>query len=144
MNDPVQTSALRPLPLPDDLSAPFWAAAREGRLEIQRCRTCRRWNHAPALLCPGCGGRDLGFEPASGRGRLFSWTLIKEAPAPGFRDRVPLIVGLVELEEQAHLLLAANISGAAEADLRLGQPVEVWFEPLGEDCALPQFRVTEA
>lgn len=143
MNDPVQSAPLRPLPLPDDTSAPFWAAAREGRLDIQRCRVCRRWNHAPALLCPGCGSRDLGFEPVSGRGRLFSWTVIKEAPAPGFRDRVPLIVGLVELEEQAHLLLAANISGAAESDLRLGQAVEAWFEPLGEDCTLPQFRVTE-
>lgn len=144
MNDPVPSTVLRPMPLPDAVSAPFWAAAREGRLEIQRCRACSRWNHAPALLCPACGSHDLGFEPVSGRGQLFSWTIVNEAPAPGFRDRLPLMVGIVELAEQEHLLLAANIFGAAAADLRLGQQVEVWFEPLSKDCTLPQFRVKAA
>lgn len=134
---------MRPLPLPDETSAPFWAAAREGRLVIQRCSACRRWNHAPAMLCPGCGSRDLGFEDVSGKGTLFSWTVIKEAPAPGFRGRVPLIVGLIELAEQPHLLLAANLDGRAPEDLRLGQPVAVWFEAVDEDCTLPQFRVVE-
>lgn len=140
MGDSDQAVAMRPLPLPDDASAPFWQAAREGRLAIQRCTGCRTWIHAPAMLCPACGSAELGFEQVSGQGALFSWTVIKEAPAPGFRDRVPLIVGIVELAEQPHLLLAANVLGVAEADLRLGMPLMVEFEPLGEDCALPQFR----
>lgn len=142
MEQNAEEIALRPLPLPDESSGPFWQAAREGRLAIQRCVSCRRWNHAPGLLCPACGSSDLTFEPVSGRATLFSWTIIKEAPAPGFRNMVPLIVGMVELAEQPHLLLAANVLGIAPEDLRLGMELMVEFEPLNEECTLPQFRPT--
>ena len=131
---------LRPLPLPDERTAPFWEAAREGRLAIQRCANCRRWNHAPSLSCPACSSFDLHFEDVSGKGSLFSWTIVKEPPAPGFRDMVPLVVGIVELAEQPHLLLPANILGVAPSELRLGMPLAVEFEHVSEDCALPQFR----
>lgn len=140
MSDTGEAPALRPLPLPDDSSAPFWEAAREGRLVIQRCTSCRRWNHAPGLLCPACGSRDLAFEQVSGKATLFSWTVIKEAPAPGFKGRVPLIVGLAELAEQPHLLLAANILGVEETGLKLGMPLEVEFEAVNAECTIPQFR----
>lgn len=76
----------------------------------------------------------------SGKGTLFSWTIIQEAPAPGFRDRLPLIVGIVELAEQPHLLLAANLLEIAPEDLRLGMALEVVFEAVTEDATLPQFR----
>lgn len=130
---------LRPLPLVDEVSAPFWAAAREGRLEIQRCRSCGRWNHAPGLACQECGSEDLGFESVSGRGKLFSWTVLREPPAAGFRDMLPLVIGLVELDEQPHLLLVANIHNVAEEELRLDLPLKVCFEWLSPDCAVPQF-----
>ncbi|MBK8629438.1 MAG: OB-fold domain-containing protein [Sphingomonadales bacterium] len=133
-------AVLRPLPLADEASAGFWDAARDGRLAIQRCATCRRWNHAPSLACPGCGSLDLGYEDVSGKGTLFSWTIIQEAPAPGFRDRLPLIVGIVELAEQPHLLLAANLLEIAPEDLRLGMALEVVFEAVTADVTLPQFR----
>lgn len=129
----------RPLPLADQTSAGFWDAARGGRLAIQRCAACRRWNHAPTLACPACGGLDLSFEPVSGLGRLHSWTVLMDAPAPGFQDRLPLIVGVVELPEQADLQIVTNILEAEAADLRLDLPVEVTFEPVG-DAVLPQFR----
>ena len=74
--------ALRPLPLADDCSIGFWEAAKRGHLAIQRCASCRRWNHAPGLLCPACGSDDMGFEDVSGKGSLFSWTIIKKLPLP--------------------------------------------------------------
>lgn len=132
----------RPLPLADETSAGFWEAAREGRLVIQRCNTCRRWNHAPSLACPACGSFELDFEEASGRGRLHSWTVLADAPAPGFLDRLPLIVGVVELAEQEHLLMVANILEAEPAELRLGLSLDVLFERVTGECVLPQFRPT--
>jgi len=140
MSANVESQVLRPLPLPDEASEGFWAAAREGRLAIQRCGKCRRWNHAPSLACPSCGSLELAYENVSGEGTLFSWTVIREAPAPGFRDRMPLIVGLVELAEQPHLLLVSNILGLTEGDLKLGLPLRVEFEDVNGECALPQFR----
>ena len=132
---------LRPLPLADETSAGFWDAAKEGRLAIQRCAVCRRWNHAPSLACPSCGSLDLAYEDVSGRGTLFSWTVLNEPPAPGFRDMVPLIVGVVELAEQPHLVLGANILEANPEELQLGMELEVIFEKVTDDCTLPQFRL---
>jgi uncharacterized OB-fold protein len=143
MADPTETIPLRPLPLADDASAPFWQAAREGRLELQRCHTCGKWNHAPSLACPFCGSFELGYEEVSGKGTLFSWTVIKEAPAPGFQGKVPLIVGIVELAEQPHLLMVANILGTEEAALKLGMPLQVTFEEVCEECTMPQFTRAE-
>lgn len=133
-------SEQRPQPLADETSAGFWEAARGGRLAIQRCGACRRWNHAPSLACPGCGRFSLAFEDASGKGRLHAWTVLADAPAPGFQDRLPLIIGVVELAEQEGLLMIANILEAEARDLRLDMPLEVTFETLAEDCVLPQFR----
>ena len=132
--------ALRPLPLADEASAGFWEAASAGRLDIQRCGHCRRWNHAPSLACPGCGSFDLAYETVSGRGTLFSWTVLQEAPAPGFRHMLPLIVGVVELAEQPHLVLAANILETRVDELKLGMPLEVVFEKVTDEVTLPQFR----
>lgn len=130
---------LRPLPLADEVSAPFWDAAKQGRLDIQRCKDCRRWIHAPALACPECGSEDLAFETVSGRGTLYSWTVLHHSPGPGFADMLPLIVGIVELVEQPHLLLCANLLQAEPAQLRLGLPVKVCFEWLDGQHAVPQF-----
>ena len=143
INAEVEHIPLRPLPLVDDASAGFWAAAGDGRLAIQRCGACRRYNHAPSLACPSCGSFDLAYANVSGRATLFSWTVIKEPPAPGFRGRVPLIVGIVELAEQPHLLMVANLLGLDEADLKLGMPLQVTFEQVSEECTLPQFVAAE-
>lgn len=143
MNAEVEQLPLRPLPLVDDASAGFWAASREGRLAIQRCGSCTRYNHAPSLACAHCGSFDLAYADVSGRGTLFSWTVIKEPPAPGFRGLVPLIVGIVELAEQPHLLMVANLLGLSEAELKLGLPLQVTFEQVNEECTLPQFVAAE-
>lgn len=136
-------SETRPLPLADETSAPYWQAAREHRLAIQRCTACRRWNHAPSLACPGCGGFALAFEDASGKGRLHSWTVLADPPAPGFVGRLPLVIGVVELAEQDGLLMVANLLDADPAGLRLGLPLEVAFESVADDCVLPQFRTVQ-
>jgi len=134
-----EKAALRPLPQPDELTARFWKAANEHRLAIQRCGQCGRWNHAPTLLCPACGSGKLEFEHVSGRARLYSWTVIHDAPAPGFANLLPLIVGLVELEEQQGLILATNIVDTDLSSLRVDLPLAVIFADITEDVTLPNF-----
>ena len=72
--------------------------------------------------------------------RLHAWTVLTDAPAPGFRERLPLIVGIVELAEQEGLLMTANILDAEPGALRLDMPLEVSFERVTDQCTLPQFR----
>lgn len=45
-----------PQPLVDVDSQEFWTALSEGRLSMQRCSQCRRFQHPPAERCKTCDG----------------------------------------------------------------------------------------
>jgi hypothetical protein len=114
----------------------FWKAAAEGRLAIQRCSGCGLLRHPPGPACPSC--QSLEWEPAevSGRGTLYSYTVIHHPPAPGFDG--PAIAAVVALEEGPRLI--SNITGTDPETLRIGEPLEVWFLPQAEGWTAPQFR----
>jgi uncharacterized OB-fold protein len=132
---------LPPLPVPDPVSRPFWDAAREERLVIQRCRRTGRWQHPPQILCPCCGAADLVFEPVSGRGTVHMLSVMHDQRVRGFEDRVPYTNVWVELEEQPYLIVVANLVGPGPDTVAIGTPVEVTFERLTDEITLPQFRV---
>ncbi len=85
----------------------------------------------------------MAFTPVSGRATLHSWTVLHDPPSPGFRDRLPVILAVVELEEQERLLMSSNLIGIAPEDLRIGLPLEALFEDVTDDCTLVQFGPTE-
>lgn len=120
-------------PLPDVEWAPlqpFWAAAQRGELEIPRCASCGRWVWYPRAACPGCAAASPEWTAVSGRGRLFTWTVVTHPFLPAFRDKVPFVTGLVALEEDPGVRLATEIIDCPPGDLVCDQPVEVVFRPL--------------
>jgi uncharacterized OB-fold protein len=129
----------RPRPLPDDTSAPFWEGAREGRLVVQRCAACERFQYPPDVACVHCQSTDLVPTEVSGRGVLWSFAVVDRAFHAGFVEAVPYVVALVELDEQAGLRLVTNIVDGSHDELEVGMAVRVTFEERG-DVALPQFR----
>jgi uncharacterized OB-fold protein len=132
--------ALPPLPVPGEDSRGYWEAAREGRLAIQRCAACRRWFHPPGVICTHCGSEKLAFEPVSGRGQVYSYSVMYDKRVRGFEERVPYVSAWVELEEQPLLIVVANVYDLAPEAVRIGLPVEVFFEKITDAVTLPQFR----
>jgi uncharacterized OB-fold protein len=129
----------KPAPTPTDLTRPFWDAAREHRLVIQRCEACGRYIHWPQLCCPACASEALGWAQVSGRGIVYAFTVVQHVFHPGFTNDMPYSLALVELEEQPGLRLLANIVECENDALRTGMPVEVTFEDR-DGYTLPQFR----
>jgi len=126
-----------PLPALEPESERFWRACREGRLEITRCAACRWYVHPPRPVCPRCGGREVAWEPVSGRATVVSYTVNHQRWMPGMD--VPYTIGLVELVEQADLRLTTNIVGCAPDAVTIGMPVRVTFQPASDEIALPLF-----
>jgi hypothetical protein len=81
---------------------------------------------------------DSEWVTMSGRGRLYTWTLIYQRYHPGFAEDIPYNVAIVELEEGPRLV--TNIMGCSNEDLRIGMKVEVVFEDVTGEIALPKFR----
>ncbi len=133
----------RPLPVPDSISAPYWTAAAEHRLELARCEHCRNFAHPPDSVCPNCGSTDPGFEfvPVSGHGTVRSWTIVRQSFLPGFDDLLPFVLVDVELVEQPELRLIGRLLDGPDADFRIGTPVVAAFEQLTSEVSVPAFEI---
>ena len=115
----------------------FWEGTRAGELRLQRCRACAKAYFPPRPFCPRCASRDVEVFRASGRATLASY-VIHHRPAPGFEP--PYAIALVDLQEGPRMM--TNIVGVPQTPeaLVLDMPLEVCFERLDDEIALPLFR----
>lgn len=126
------------LPKPTKISAPYWEACREGRLTIQRCQACGAYAFYPVYMCPQCTGLDLAWTEVSGRGSVYSCTVVERPATPAYRDDVPLAVALIELDEGP--VMMSNVVGADPYSVRIGDRVRVAFKPMSDTVTLPVFE----
>ncbi len=132
----------RPRPVVSPWAQPFWDAARAGRLLLQHCAPCGRWIHYPRIACPHCGTDDPGWRQASGRGTVYSYTVVHNNAPSAFIAEVPYVVAVIRLEEGVQML--SNIVDCDPAALRCDLPVEVTFRRLDDAFTLPMFRPVPA
>ncbi|OBF66383.1 hypothetical protein A5753_06615 [Mycobacterium sp. 852002-51971_SCH5477799-a] len=134
----------RPLPVPDESSAPYWSSAAQHVLTVARCARCGQLSAPPDVVCPHCHTTEPRFEftPVSGRGTVRSWTVVRQAFLPGFDDDLPFVLVDVELVEQADLRLIGRLLDGVDAPLRINAPVVVGFEDLAPGVAVPAFELT--
>lgn len=128
----------RPLPDTRNAGAEFWRAAAQGRLMVPKCEACARTHWHPRPYCPHCGSGQVGWVQGSGRGRIHTFTVVRQSGDPYFKTRVPYAVAMVELDEGIRLM--SNIVDTPLEQLRIGLPVEVLFEPASDAVAIPLFR----
>jgi len=131
-----------PLPAPAPAVNPetenFWAATAAGRLLLKRCLDCGSVIWYPRVICPDCSSLHTEWFEASGRGRVYSYT-VNHRGEGAYTGRAPFVLAYVELDEGPRML--TNIVGAADAELAVEAPVEVVFHDTGEGSALPRFRL---
>lgn len=128
----------KPLPRGTEDTTPFWEAALRGELRMQRCSACKHIRFPPGLLCPRCWSEATEWVRLSGRGRVYSWVIVHQSQHPAFNGDTPYNAAIVELEEGPRL--HTQIVDCALDQIHIGMPVEVVFEKVREDVALPKFR----
>ena len=135
------TITVRPLPVADEQSAPFWNAAAAHVLALARCSRCAAFSHPPDLVCPNCHSTDPGFvfTPVSGRGTVRSWTVMHQSFLQGFD--VPFVLVDVELVEQADLRLIGRLFDGPDAPLGIGDAVTLAFEDVAAGISVPAFTL---
>jgi hypothetical protein len=134
-------ASLRPLPLPDEVTAPFWEGCRRGELRMQRCAECARFRFPPRPMCPRCLSFAAEWVPISGEGSIYSFVICHPPVLPAFQAQVPFAVALVELAEDPALRLLGGVLDIPPDRLRIGQKVRVEFEEIADGVVLPQWRL---
>jgi hypothetical protein len=128
----------KPLPAMAGLAAEFYAWCRRGELRFQRCASCRAWRHVPRVLCAGCGSWEWTWEPSTGRGRVFTWTVVARALHPAFQHDAPYAVAVIELEEGVRIV--ARVVDCPPEELEIDLPVAVRFQNATPEVTLPVFE----
>lgn len=126
------------MPRPTEVTRPFWEAAAKRRLIHPRCEECRAAFFPPHLACPHCRATHWAWAQSSGRGEIYSFSVVHRAPQPGFDP--PYVIAVVDLDEGFELM--TNIVDTAPADIRIGQRVRVTWHKAG-DTVLPVFAPVE-
>ena len=130
----------KPLPVIDHDSAPYWEAAREGRLDIPLCGDCGKHHFYPRAICPYCHSDNLKFDTVSGRGEVHTFTIARRPAGPAFDDDVPYVVALIELEEGPRMM--SRIQTDDPEKVRIGAKVEVTFVKATDEITFPYFQLT--
>ena len=130
-----------PYPIAEYGSEPYWAACNEERLVMQCCKACGNFRWQPAPLCVFCAHELYDWAPLSGRGRVYTWTVITHPVHPAAVALVPYVVVEVELAEQANLRMISNLIDCDAAAIEFGAAVTLAFTPHPNGQMLPVFRL---
>ena len=128
--------------IPDQLTAPFWEAANDSKLVIQKCSKCDRFQHPPAQECGQCGSAgDLTWEEVSGKGRLYNYGVVHDCPIRLLQDDQPFNVAVVMLDEDPGIQMYSHLPGTPVDDVPVGADVEVVFEDTANGLKVPEWKV---
>ena len=131
----------KPLPRPEDeeLTRPFWEAAKRHELTIPRCKFCNQFFWYPREVCPVCLRQDWDWELVTGRGRLHTFTVVRQPMNPAFNEEVPYAYAIVQLDEGIRMI--TNIVDCEIPDgLAIDMRVEAVFDDVADDWTLVKFR----
>ena len=118
MND--WSQATRPIPVPNEWTQPFWDAAKQGILALQHCQSCGKFQHPPYATCVNCMSIDLAFEPVTGEGSIYSYTIMYHGGDKRFSAVIPYASIIVELDAAKGALLVGNLLDAPYTEAKVG------------------------
>ncbi len=132
----------RPIPVPDELSKPFWDACNERRLVVQNCTACTRKQFPPARNCAKCGKADnLEWLEVEGKGHILSYFVIHDSRMKAIQAMQPLNLAVVTLDEDPEINFYGNLPGTPVDQVPMGAAVELVFEEVAPGQLLPDWKV---
>ena len=134
------TASNFPIPIPDLEAEEFWAGCNRGELLMQRCAACKKFRWLPRPMCPACNSLEREWVKVSGKGVVYSYTIITHPVHPAAVERVPYNVAQVQLDEDPSLILVTNLVGIRNQEIRIGMPVRVRFEEHEPGVKLAKFE----
>lgn len=134
-----EARARRPRPAMTRDSEFFWRGVEQGKLLIQKCADCGELRHPPGPMCPRCQSLEWDAVEAAGSGTIYSFVRHHHPHIPPFEAGHPIV--LVELDEGVRIV--ADLIGAGDGQIAIGQRVRVELNKVDDDLTLPQFRIVE-
>jgi uncharacterized OB-fold protein len=135
-----QNTREKPLPEITEQTRPFWTAAKNRKLMVQKCDRCGTLNFFPKPWCIECGSRKLEWFEVSGKGTVYSYTVAYKVMMnfPGWKGDLPVVTCIVDLDEGARMY--GQVIDCEPEDIRIGMKLSVCFEDISPEAGIPKFR----
>ena len=135
MNTELQTAILNLGGDPADM--PFWEGCLEGRFLLHRCNICGQ-HYWPASRCVEHGNQDMAWVDSSGRGQLYTYTVMHRVFSPAFKDKAPYVVGVIQLDEGP--FFHSNVIDCDQETMAIGMHLCAVMQPHESGLSIPLFK----
>jgi len=115
---------------------PFWESLKEHAVKVQKCSGCGTFRYVPKEICSACYSTEWTWEPISGKGTVYTFTVVRRAPTPAYE--APYVIAHAEMEEGFRM--AARLDGVDPENVRIGQPVTIGYEQLSPEWTIFVFE----
>ena len=129
---------MRPIPPDDPDLDPFWEGCKRHEFMLQRCKECSWYQWHPRMFCGNCQSDNTEWLKSPGTGKIYSYTVVHQAAHSFFREKVPYVVGYIELDEG--FCVMSNVVDVDPKAVHVGMPVKVDFEDVTSDFSVFVFR----
>ncbi|MDF2368470.1 Zn-ribbon domain-containing OB-fold protein [Sneathiella sp.] len=110
----------------------YWEGSKNGQLLMKKCNACGKTHFYPRTICPVCSSSDTEWYEASGKGKIYSYSIMRRA-------KIPYVMAYVTLDEGVTMM--TNIVESDFDDVKIGKAVEVTFRDTEGNQSLPVFRL---
>ncbi len=131
------------IPVPDELSKPFWDAVNDKRLIVQHCTTCDTLQYPPRPDCQDCDDGELVWQETSGRGHIMANMVVADGRLGRTRPDQPFNLAVISLDDDPRINFFSNLPGVPPYQVPIGAAVEVTFEEVEPGQLIHEWRLVE-
>jgi len=117
---------------------PFWESLKEHQVKVQKCDNCGRMRYVPKEICYNCHHTTWTWEPISGNGEVYTFTIVRRAPTPAYQEDAPYAIIHVTMDEGIRMV--GTLRNADAESVAIGQKVKVVYDDVTPDWTLLQFE----
>jgi uncharacterized OB-fold protein len=128
----------KPLPVLDLDSRLFWESCKKHEMALQQCLSCKQFRYPPRSLCPRCHSPEAQWTPIGGGGEIYVALVMCRSYGPAWERDLPYNISLIDLDEGVRIW--SNVIGCPAEEIKIGDRVEVSYEDVTDEIALPKFR----
>lgn len=143
MTEQIKVDYTKPIPLKNIDNAPYWDAADQHTLTLQKCDDCEKYAQPPGPACSHCGSPNVSWEAQGNEifGEIYSYVISYRPFLPGFAmEDCPLVIAVVKLEQQ-NITIIGNVLDAKPEDIAIGKAVQMIWVDINDERAIPQWKL---
>jgi uncharacterized OB-fold protein len=129
------------IPVPDETSKPFWDAANEKRLVVQKCASCNTLQFPPKARCIDCGHEKLEWTDTSGKGHIATYMVSEDTRLQRRAPDQPFNIALISLDDDPRVNFYSNLPGVPVKQVPVGAAVQVIFEEVEGGQLVPEWQL---